>query len=324
MLEGHDAAWQEPGTRRQAFYNDLRPGHYRFRVIACNNDGVWNQTGDVLAFSILPAYYQTTWFYALCAAGLLLLLWLLYQYRLRQLQHQFNIGLEAQVSERTRIARELHDTLLQSFNGLLLRFQTVSNLLPSRPEEAKSRIDSVIEEGSGAISEGRDAVHELRSLGLMTSDLAQSIRNFAKELLDNFPSKNLPELHVQVGGSPKDLNPVVRDEAYRFVAEALRNALRHAEAHQIEVEIRYDEEHLKLRIRDDGKGIDKDVLNKEYAPGHWGLRGMRERAKLIGANFEIWSEPGSGTEIELKIPSANAYAKPNSARWSFFSRTPRN
>jgi len=260
----------------------------------------------------------------LCGAAFLLLLWLIYQFRVRQLQHQFNIGLEAQVNERTRIARELHDTLLQSFNGLLLRFQTVLNLLPARPEEAMTRIEGVLEEGSNAIAEGRDAVFELRSMGLMTGDLAQSIRSFAKELLGNLSGKNLPELHVQVEGAPKELNPVVRDEAYRFVAEALRNALRHAEAKRIEVEIRYDEELLKLRIRDDGKGIDEGVLDKKFAPGHWGLRGMRERAKLIGASFEMWSNPGSGTEIELKIPSANAYAKPKAARWSPFSRTPQS
>ena len=123
MLEGHDAAWQEPGTRRQALYNDLGPRHYRFRVIACNNDGVWNEAGAALDFSILPAYYQTAWFRALCTAAFLLLLWLLYQLRLRQLQHQFNIRLEAQVSERTRIARDLHDTLLQSFNACCCVFR---------------------------------------------------------------------------------------------------------------------------------------------------------------------------------------------------------
>jgi signal transduction histidine kinase/ligand-binding sensor domain-containing protein len=320
-LEGHDKDWQDAGIRRQAFYNDLPPRKYRFHVIACNSDGVWNETGAFLDFSILPAWYQTTWFRTLCGAAFLLLLWFLYQFRLRQLQHQFNIGLEAQVSERTRIARELHDTLLQSFNSLLLRFQTVSNLLPARPEEAKTRIDSVIEEGSNAITEGRDAVHELRSMGQTTGDLAQSIRNFAKELLGNLSSESLPEFRVEVEGTSKDLNPVVRDEVYRIAAEALRNAVRHAGAKRIEVEIRYDEEFLTLRIRDDGRGIDAGVLDKEHTPGHWGLRGMRERAKLIGAGFEIWSKVGSGTEIQLKIPAASAYAKPSASRRSFFSRT---
>jgi signal transduction histidine kinase len=218
----------------------------------------------------------------------------------------------------------LHDTMLQSFQGLLLRFQTVLNLLPGRPEEAMVRIGAVIEEGSQAIAEGRDAVHELRSVGLTTVDLAESIRNFAKELLGNFTSGNAPELRVQVQGVAKDLDPVVRDEVYRIAAEALRNAIRHADAKKIEVDLRYDEKTLTLVIHDDGRGIDTQVLDKEHAPGHWGLRGMRERAKLIGGSFEIWSKPGSGTEIELKLPAERAYAKSSGARRSFLSRSPRN
>jgi signal transduction histidine kinase len=131
----------------------------------------------------------------------------------------------------------------------------------------------------------------------------------------------LPEFNVQVEGTPNDLNPVVRDEAYRITAEALRNAIRHSDAKRIEVEIRYDLDYLRLRIRDDGKGIDNSILDKEHAPGHWGLRGMRERAKLIGGTFEIWSETGSGTEIELKIPAASAYARRSASLRSFFSRS---
>ncbi len=323
-LEGHDAGWQEPGTRRQAFYNDLRPGHYRFRVIASNNDGVWNETGAFLDFSIIPAFYQTAWFLAACVAAFLALLWGIYQLRIRQLNEQFNLGLEARVNERTRIARELHDTLLQSFNGLLLRFQTVSNLLPGRPDEAKSRIDGVIEEASNAIAEGRDAVHELRSGGSGAIDLAESIGNFAKELLGHPSSGNHPEFQIQVEGIPKNLNPMVRDEAYRIAAEALRNSFRHAEARRIEVEIRYDQEQLRLRVRDDGRGIDLGVMGKEHVPGHWGLRGMRERANLIGGSFEVWSEVNSGTEVELSIPAANAYAMPAPRRWFDLGSTRRS
>jgi signal transduction histidine kinase len=319
-LEGHDDDWQDVGTRRQAFYNDLPPRKYRFRVIACNSDGVWNEVGASLDFSILPAWYQTASFRALCAAAFVLLLWAAYLLRVRQLRHEFNIRLEAQVSERTRIARELHDTMLQSFQGLLLRFQTVLNLLPARPEEAMTRIEGVIEEGSNAITEGRDAVHELRTMGLVTVDLGQSIKDFAKELLGNLSSGNHPELGIQVEGTAKELDPVVRDEVYRLAAEALRNAIRHSGAKRIEVEIRYGLEELQLRVRDDGKGIDASVLDKEHAPGHWGLSGMRERARLIGASFEIWSKSGSGTEIELKIPAAGAYAKSLGSRGSFFSR----
>jgi signal transduction histidine kinase len=184
-----------------------------------------------------------------------------------------------------------------------------------------TRIEGVIEEGSNAITEGRDAIHEMRSMGLSTVDLDQSIRDFAKELLGDLSRENLPELRVQVEGVPRDLNPLVRDEVYRLAAEALRNAIRHADARKIEVEIGYDSLELRLRIRDDGKGIDPGVIEKEHSSGHWGLRGMRERARLIGADFELHSTLDSGTEIELKIPAASAYAKPSSSRRSFFSPT---
>jgi signal transduction histidine kinase len=248
----------------------------------------------------------------------LLLLWSIYQLRLKQLEREFHMALEARVDERTRIARELHDTLLQSFNGLLLRFQAVSNLLPTRPDEAKQRVDNAIQQASDAITEGRNAVHELRSGGLMTMDLAQSINNFAKELLS--APENPPEFFAQVEGTPRNLNPIVRDEVYRIATEALRNSIRHARARRIEVEIRYGEQRLRIRIRDDGKGIDPSFLDRDQAPGHWGLRGMRERAKLVGGNLEVWSKPETGTEVELNIPAASAYAKPPASRWSVFSR----
>jgi ligand-binding sensor domain-containing protein/signal transduction histidine kinase len=319
-LEGWDTDWHEAEGRREAIFTGLAPGQYSFRVIACNNDGVWNDEGAVLSFTVAPAWFQTVWFRTACGGVVLLLFWMLYWLRLRQLEWQFNITLDARVDERTRIARELHDTLLQSFNALLLRFQSASNILPARPDEAKTRIDDAIEQASDAITEGRDAVHQLRSSGLTATDLAESIGNFAKELLGNASSDHLPEFQVQVEGAARGLNPAVRDEAYRIAAEALRNAIRHANARRIEVEIRYDREQLRLRIRDNGKGIDLGVLEKEHAPGHWGLRGMRERAKLIGGSLEVWSEVHSGTEVELDIPAANAYAKPLASRWSIFSR----
>jgi len=319
-LDHVDNEWQDAGTRRQAFYTRLPPGHYRFHVIACNNDGVWNDVGATVDFSIGPAWFQTVWFRGLCVAVLLLLLWALYQLRLKQVERQFNLTMEARVDERTRIARELHDTLLQSFSGLMLRFQAVSNLLPGRPEDAKQRVDSAIEQASIAITESRDALHELRSGGLTTIDLAQAMTNFGKELLSGSPSEDTPEFRVQVEGTHRVLNPIVRDEVYRIGAEALRNAIRHAKARRIEVEIRYDDQYLRLRIRDDGMGIEPIVLGRDHAPGHWGLRGMRERAKLVGGIFEVWSNLDAGTEVELNVPAVSAYAKAPASRWSEFSR----
>jgi signal transduction histidine kinase len=323
-LEPWDKDWHDGEGRREAFFTNLAPGKYLFRVIACNSDGVWNGEGATISFTVAPAWFQTIWFRLFCVCVFLSLMWMLYQLRLKQLEQQFNMTLEARVDERTRIARELHDTLLQSFNGLLLRFQSVSTVLPGRPDEAKKRIDSAIEQASNAITEGRDAVHELRSGGLMTIDLPQAISNFGKELLSGTPGDDPPEFRVQVEGMPRNLNPIVRDEAYRIAAEALRNAMRHARARRIEFEIRYDEQHLRLRIRDDGKGIDPSVLGKDHALGHWGFRGMRERAKLVGGNLEAWSKVDSGTEVELTIPAASAYAKPPGSRWSVFSRVGRS
>ena len=306
-LEGWDRDWQDAGNRRQAFYTNLSPRNYRFRVVACNNSGVWNEAGTFLDFSVAPAYYQTIWFRSLCVAAFLVLLWGLYQFRLHQLQQRFNAGLEARVNERTRIARELHDTLLQSFHGLLLKFQATAYLLPKRPEEALKTLESTIDQAAAAITEGRNAVQGLRSSTKVTNDLACAITTLGTELAGSESNPNAAEFHVEVEGTPRDLHPILRDEVYRIAGEALRNAFKHAEAKRIEVEIRYDERRLRLRVRDDGKGIDAKHLNEDGRPGHYGLRGMRERAKLMSGKLAVWSEVDSGTEVELRIPASRAY-----------------
>jgi len=322
-LDGVDKTWQEAGVRRAAYYTNLPPGKYQFHVNARNVGGAWNTIDTVQNFSIAPAWFQTAWFQAFYICIALLLLWLLYQLRLMQLRRQFHLALEVRVDERTRIARELHDTLLQSFNALLLRFQAVSNLLPARPDEAKQRVDSAIEQASNAITEGRDAVHELRAEGSPAIDLAESITNFGKDLLSAPTAGGPPELDVEVEGTARALDPIVRDEVYRIAVEALRNAIRHSRARRIEVEIHYDDRELRLRIRDNGKGIDAAALEGEHPPGHWGLRGMRERAKLIGGKFEVWSEPDSGTVVELSVPANSAYARPRDGHKFNFWRTGR-
>jgi signal transduction histidine kinase/ligand-binding sensor domain-containing protein len=307
MLEGHDRGWLEPGTRRQAFYNDLGPGHYRFRVIACNNDGLWNEAGAALTFTILPAYYQTSWFLALCVAAFLVLLWCIHQLRVRQLQRKFANAVEVRVNERTRIARELHDTVLQSLQGLLMSFQRAANLLPERPTEAKQRLEGAIDQAARAITEGREAVQGLRSSTVVTNDLELAIQTLGEELAAKQTTQNPPLFSVAVEGTVRDLNPILRDDVYRIAGEALRNGFYHAQARRIEVEIHYDERELRLRVRDDGNGISAQLLRNNGRPGHWGLEGMRERAKLVGGHLEIWSELDSGTELELRIPAAMAY-----------------
>ena len=299
---------------RQVQYSNLPPEHYRFRVLACNNSGVWNEKGDTLDFVIPPAWYQTNWFRALCVVGFLALLWGMYQLRVLQLRREFNAALEARVGERTRVARELHDTLLQSFHGLLLRFQTVFQLLPERPMEAKEKLGGAIEQAAEAITEGRDAVQGLRDSTVQGNDLALAISTLGEELTTD-STNHRPAFRVAVEGKSRDLHPILRDEVYKIAAEALRNAFLHANARQVEVEIRYDNEQFRLRVRDDGKGIDAAVLSAQSREGHYGLPGMRERATLIGGKLTIWSEVDAGTEVELRIPASIAYGTARIRSW---------
>jgi signal transduction histidine kinase len=316
-LEGYDNEWQDAGNRRQAIYTNLPPRAYRFRVMAANNSGVWNEEGALLEFSIAPAFYQTTWFRLAILVISLFVLWAAYRLRVRQLAHQFNMTMEARVSERIRIARDLHDTLLQSFQGLLLRFQSASKILPARPVEAKQRLDSALDQAAQAITEGRDAVQGLRSSAFETNDLANGITAIATELTSDSSGIESPAIDVEVQGAPRNLNPIVRDEAYRIAGEALRNAFRHAQARRIAVKIRYGEGLFRLRVRDDGKGIDEKTIRQQPA-GHFGLNGMRERAEIVGGRLEVRSRLDSGTEVELSIPGAIAYD--GSARRSWLSQ----
>jgi signal transduction histidine kinase/ligand-binding sensor domain-containing protein len=308
-LEGRDSDWRDDvDNRRQAVYTDLPPRHYRFRVIACNNSGVWNEAGASFDFAIEPKFYQTTWFLAVCVAGFIALLGAVYQLRLRFMSRQFNIRLEERVQERTRIARDLHDTLLQSFQGVLLRFHALTFKLPER-SEFRADLEAAIEQARKAVTEGRDAVQGLRSSTLITNDLARSIGLLTEGLRSEQADGKCPEFRVQVEGKTRDLPPLVRDEVYRIGAEAVSNAFRHGSARRIEVDIHYDKRQFALRVRDNGKGIDPHVLEEGGRVGHHGLPGMHERARLAGGKLTVWSELDSGTEIELTIPAVLAYAK---------------
>ena len=319
MLEGFDRGWNEVGsTQRLATYTNLDHGRYVFRVQGANSDGVWNEEGVSLPILITPPLWRTNVFLALCMAVVLALLWAAYQYRMRQVRYAFEMSVEARVGERTRIARELHDTLLQSFHGLLLRFQTVSYLLPARPAEAKQQLDRAVEQAAKAITEGRDAVQGLRSSTVEGNDLALAIKTLGDELATDASAHPPPAFRVAVEGHARDLNPILRDEIYKIAAEALRNSFRHAQPGRVEVEIRYDSDDFRLRVRDDGKGIDQAVLAAQGIEGHYGLRGMPERAAAIGGKLAVWSEVGAGTEVELRLPARTLYA--TSARRSWLSR----
>jgi ligand-binding sensor domain-containing protein/signal transduction histidine kinase len=307
-LEGLDHEWNEVGgNQRLANYTTLPTGHYTFRVQGATSRGAWSEPGLMLPIDILPPWWEKWWFMALSIAVLALLVLSAYRYRLRQVENEYRARVEERVSERTRIARDLHDTLLQSFHGLLLSFQTVYDLMPTRPAEARQTLASAIDEAAEAITEGRDAVEGLRSPTVDTNDIAEAIKGVGEELATERSNHTSAVFRVEVEGAPRNLHPILRDEVYRTAGEALRNAFQHARARQIEVEIHYDDRQFRLRVRDDGKGIDPEVLAGEGRAGHYGLHGMRERAKLAGGKLAVWSELDSGTEIELTIPASAAY-----------------
>ncbi len=305
-LDNYDRDWHEARTRRQAFYTDLPPGKYSFRVIASNSDGVWNDNAATLDFYVAPSYYQTNWFRALCATVFLGWLWAAYQMRVRQLRRDFNTAIEARVSERTRIARELHDTLLQSLQALLFQYQAARNLFAAGSERAMQVLDATLDRTEQAIADSRDAIHDIRSDIVAQNVLPELLTRAGSELAESQADQDVPTFGLTVEGERRTLTPVIREETYRIALELLRNAFRHAKAHRIETEIRYDDDTLRLRIRDDGKGMDLKVLQGDSS-GHWGLRGVRERAERIGAKLEVWSEAGAGAEFQLTVPAGIAY-----------------
>jgi signal transduction histidine kinase/ligand-binding sensor domain-containing protein len=314
-LEGYDTDWQDPGARRQAFYTNPGPGSYTFRVMAANPDGVWNESGATIVFSIAPAFYETLWFRLLCALAAGGIVWMLYLLRLRMVTAQLQARLGERLLERERIARDLHDTLLQSFQGSLFEVQAARNLFQRRPDDAMQTLDEAIRSAGAAIAEGRDAILDLRSGSAAPSDLAHLLAAAGQELSGVAVSNGgSPAFRVTVEGAPRDITTVLQDEVYRIGREILRNAFRHARAKKIEVEIRYDAQELRIRFRDDGIGIDPKVLNEGAPAGHWGLPGVRERAKLAGAQLDFWSEVGVGTEVQVTVPASVAYAKSPAAR----------
>ena len=312
-LDGVDDDWVDPGTRRQAFYTNLGPGHYRFSVIASNNDGVWNRAGASLDFDIPPTFLQSRLFAALCVALGLVLAWLLYSLRLRQVALRIRGRLEERLAERERIARELHDTLLQGFQGLILGFQAVAEQIPAE-QPLHNQAERLLDRAENVLVEGRDRVRDLR--------VAQAGGELSRMLADAAASLELtPQITVVVEGTPRTLHPAICDEIMAIGKEALFNIARHAQAKSIEIGIRYDRAQLVARFLDDGVGIDQATLD-QGREGHFGLTGMRERARKIRASFVVTSRVGSGTEIELVVPASVAYARNITGVWRWLPRRP--
>ena len=302
-LEGHDSEWQESGTRRQAFYNDLRPRKYRFRVIACNSDGIWNEEGATLEFSIAPRWYQTKWFALLCLATVGFVVWALYQLRVRQLAKAMSSRFDERLAERTRLARDLHDTFLQTIQGSKL---IADHALKDRDDQvrmvrAMEQLSAWLEQ---ATEQGRRALNSLRTSSTETNDLAEAFRRALEEC--RLQTSTLGSFSVI--GNAKAMHPIVRDEIYRVGYEAIRNACTHSRGTQLEVSLSYGHD-LMVRVKDDGIGIEPTVAEKGRE-GHFGLQGMRERAARMGATLTIVNSANSGTDVTLVVPGRVVFRKP--------------
>jgi signal transduction histidine kinase len=301
-LNGVDEGWVDAGNRRQAFYTRLGPGDYRFQVIASNNDGVWNTGGATLNFVIPPTFVQTRTFLVICSICGVVALWVLYSLRIHQIAGRIQGRLQERVAERERIARELHDTLLQGFQGLILRFQSVANRMPPG-EPLRQLMEQELEGADEVLAEGRDRVRDLR-----TTDSGANLAESLAAVMDRLSLDNSPKLRLTEEGAPRELHPIVRDEIMQIVNEAIFNAVQHAKAEQIEVLIAYHRSELRVQVRDDGVGIAPEILDKGGRRDHFGLTGMRERAARMRTQFKLLSRPSGGTEIELIIPGGVAYA----------------
>lgn len=309
-LDDLDSSWNEVDSdRRSVTYTKLPAGEYRFRVQSATGNSDWDEPGAVMSITILPPWWNTLWFRSVYVVSAALLVWAAYRYRMRQMAAQFELRLEERIQERARIARELHDTLLQSFQGLLLRFQSALVLLPQRPSEARDALAKALERADIALVESRDAIQELRTRTLASADLVRLVGDLANGLQEEIGK---PEISFRtiVEGVPRPLQPIVQDEVHSIIKEALRNAFTHSNARNIEAEIAYSEKMFRVRVRDDGRGLNPETLATGARPGHWGLAGIRERAEKLGAKYELWSEVGAGTELQLSVPGPVAYAKP--------------
>ncbi|AVR94532.1 sensor histidine kinase [Pseudoduganella armeniaca] len=302
-LEGFDERWQEAGTRREAVYTNLGPGSYRFRVIAANEDGVWNQDGATLALVVPPRFVETGWFTASMVLLAGLLLGSLYVLRVRRLTARLQDLMQERLAERERIARGLHDTFLQSVQGLVMLFDQQARSLPPGSEQ-RTRIEQTLDLADELMTEGRDCIADLRAPG-EPEELGQALAQYGTVLLQQ-------RFTARIHGQPRAVTPRVRDEVQTIAREALINAARHARASHVELVLDYRADGLTLLVRDDGCGM-PTALSSEGRPGHYGIAGMGERARALGAQYTLLSAPGKGTSVHLTIPAEQAYAGQRSA-----------
>jgi len=306
MLEGFENVWSSPVTAREAVYTNLSPGSYRFRVIASNPDGFWNPQESVSAFVVDPLFWQTWWFRlaVVLACGLVVLVF--YRLRLHQLTRRLNLRFEERLAERTRIAQELHDTLLQGFLSASMQVHVAADSLPE-DSQVKPMLVRALQRMGQVIEEGRNALRGLRSSKSASLDLEDAFSLMRQEL--GPLAKEDVEFRVIQSGQQRHLHPLLRDEVYRIGREALLNAFRHSQASRIEIELKYSSTQLRMFVRDNGLGIDPSIIEAGRV-GHFGLSGMRERADRIGARLHVFSQRSGGTEIELAVPGHLAFQRP--------------
>jgi signal transduction histidine kinase/ligand-binding sensor domain-containing protein len=308
-MDDVDSEWLEADTARTAIYTIIPAGTHAFRVRATGSDGVWDRTGIVYNVTQQPYFYQATWFRLVSLSALCFLLFAFYQVRVRRIIRQTHIRLEERLVERERIARELHDTLLQGFLSASMQLHVANNRLPAE-SPAKSLIVGVLDLMGQVIKDGRNAVRGLRLPGLDSDNLEQAFSRLPKELA----VPQTVDFRVMVEGQARPLHPAIRDELYQIGREALANAVRHSQASAIEVELEYSDGQLRVVVRDNGCGVDEQIL-RSGREGHWGLSGMRERAGKIGSRLKVWSRVPGGTEIELSVPSHIAFRSHSGNGW---------
>jgi signal transduction histidine kinase/ligand-binding sensor domain-containing protein len=309
MLEGFDKNWQDAGTRRQAFYSKIPPGHYTFRVMASNNDGVWSPVAAMTPLYLPPTFRQSRYFAALLAAMTATFLSMLHRLRLRHATNQVRGRLLERLRERERIAQDLHDTFFQSIQVLLLRFHTLTKQLP-QTDPARRSYESALKQSEQVMMEGRELLLELRSEPSPDLPLHATFRQMVEDLRPSTTAR----LTFETGGRPRELDAAAGREAMKIVREALANAIRHGEASCIEVSLDFSASHLRIVVRDDGAGIPAEVLQQGHREGHLGMLGMRERARQLGARIEIGKPVGGGTVVELIVPAPVIYATKNLLR----------
>ena len=305
QLEEVDPHWIDAGSKRQIVYANLGPRDYQFRVTACNNDGIWNATGASIAFQVAPRFYQTLWFDGLCAGAVGMAIYGVHKLRVRQLRLRFQLVLQ----ERSRLSREMHDTLLQGFAGVVYQLEAASRQAAKAPDESRMRIDRAIEQADQSLREAREALSSLRLSALQNNTLPEALRTAGEQIVDGTSIRFEPE----VKGRVQELPYEVQANLYIIGREAMSNAMNHGEPGRILLQLVYSSDKVRLRVEDDGKGF--DVERTSSRNNHWGLAGMRERANHIGAQFSLDSSPGCGTRVEVlvcKLSAKRRPAEPNS------------